>query len=117
MKWLALFAALVVFAVSASAQAPSTTDCPANMVCLPVETARKALAEAAEASALKTEKAVLLQAIEDYKKLIAEAKIELAKTVGEKTQLEASLVRYNAILDILIKGQKKRCLPFSVCIG
>lgn len=108
---------LLIFACAISAHSQAASDCPSNMVCISAEAARTALKNADLVEAQKTEIGVLTQAIEDYKKLAADLKIEIAKAVGEKTQLESQLVRYNAIIDLLLKNTKRKCYPFSICVG
>lgn len=102
----------LVFVFTAHAQ----SDCPAGKVCLSPEAARKALQDSDLVEAQKAEIKVKDDAIDAYKKEIATLRIELAKAVGEKTGAEQMNVRLTAIVDVLLKGQKKKCMPFSVCL-
>ena len=79
-----------------------------EQVCISREAATSCLTAQDRAKALEAENAALKQAIADLKDEISTIKIELARTTGEKTQLEATLVRYNAIMDILIKSARPK---------
>lgn len=107
---------LMIAFVTATAAISQTTECPANTVCISPEAARTALKNSDLVEAQKKELAILTQAIADLKELTASIKIELARATGEKTQLEATLIRYNALIDVLLKGQRRRCI-FSICLG
>jgi hypothetical protein len=88
-----------VFSVVSVAQ----SDCPADKVCISPEAARKALADADLVEAQKKEIDVLKQALADQKNVAADVKIELARTMGEKTRLEIEVPRLSALLEVCMK--------------
>lgn len=90
-------------------------NCPADKVCISREAAVRLLAADDRAKALEAELVVLKQAVEDHKKIETDLKIELAKAIGEKTGLEKNAVSDRAIIDLLLRSVKKKCLPLSVC--
>lgn len=107
MKWklviLSVLFSAAAFSVTAAAQ-PS--QCPPGMVCISPEAARKALENADTVEAQKKEIEVLKQAIADQRNLTADVKIELARTVGEKTRLEIEVPRLSALLEVCMKKRK-----------
>lgn len=128
-KVIALTFLFLVFAVGASAQ----TACPENTVCMTRDAAefllkaddeRKALRVENgtlrnENTALRTENTTLRQettsAVDAKNVAVGElhkTQIELAKTVGEKTQLEAASVRTNALVDVLIQNARPKKVGF-----
>lgn len=78
--------------------------CPAGLVCISPEAARKALQDSDTVAAQKTQIATLEQAVNDYKKLKTDLEAELAKTTGEKTGAEQMVVRLTAIIDFMLKN-------------
>lgn len=90
-------------------------DCPADKVCISPATARKAIADDATVKAQVIEIAALKQAIQDEKDVATKVKIEYAEKVGENTALKQNDVSNRAIIEILLKNSKKKCLPFSLC--
>ncbi len=113
-KVLIAAALIVTLSICAFSQ-DEPQPCPPDKVCISPEAARKALEDSDARKALETEKAVLLQAIEDHKKIAGDLKIELAKITGQLTGEQQSNVQSRAIIELLLKHTKKKCLPFSVC--
>lgn len=109
-----LLIALWAAAIAANAQ---NVPCPADKVCISVEQARQALIDADAVKAQAAELAALKQAKVDLEAEINRLRVELARIMGEKTGADQQVVRMTAIIDVLLKNQKKRCLPFSICIG
>lgn len=103
--------------VQPPADAGGTDICPQDRVCITVEQARQALIDADTVKAQAVEIKALNDAIDQYKAEIANLRIELAKMTGDKTGAEQMIVRLSAMVDLLLKSTKKKCLPFSVCIG
>jgi hypothetical protein len=102
----------ILFFVLASAgvAASQTVDCPAGMVCISSAAARAALKAHDD---LKAEKALTLAqnlAIDGLKEELNRIRVELARTMGEKTQLEQDRVRWTAVIDILIKNSRKKSI-------
>ena len=54
--------------------------------------------------------------VDELKKTIHTAEVKLATAAGQIIELEADKVRWTAVIDVLVKGQKKKCMPFSVCL-
>lgn len=103
---------LLLFAGSAVAQ-----ECPQNLVCISREAAIQAVENADKVKALEAEGKVKDQAIADQKEVISKLKIEYAEKVGENIALKQAEVSNRAIIELLLKSTKRKCLPFSVCIG
>jgi len=84
-----LILCLIIALCACVATRAQSSPCPQGLVCITPEAARTALENS------------------DKKEVSSSLKIELAKLMGEKTQLEASAVRYTAIIDALLKAFKK----------
>lgn len=93
----------------------AATDCPADKVCITREAAIKALQDADKVTALEAELKSKDTAITGLRDLLNKARIEFAAASGENTALKQTAVQDRAIIDLLLKGQKKKCLPFSIC--
>lgn len=103
--------ALGAFASSAQGQ----TECPADKVCISREAALKALADADRVKALESEILVKDKAIEDFRDELNKMRIEFARVSGEATALKSNAVRDAALIELLLKYTKKKCLPLSIC--
>jgi len=113
MKHLCLVITFFLFAVvSINAQ-----ECPHPSGCVTVsrDVALKALADSDTVKAQANELAVKDTAIEDMRKELNQMRIQFAEKAGENTALKQSAVRTDAIIDLLLKNTKKKCLPFSIC--
>lgn len=104
-------AASVVRAQAESAGA----GCPADKVCISREAALKAVenAETVKAQAVQIE--ALKKAIDDEKDVANALKIQFAEKSGENTALKQNAVADRAIIELLLKSVKKKCMPLSVC--
>jgi hypothetical protein len=91
--------AYFVFTTAANAQ----SACPPDMVCLTPAAARAALEAGDRAKALEAEIAVKDQAIDDLKKLLADARIQYAECKGETTILKQRAVSDAALIELLSK--------------
>lgn len=107
---------------------------PAGTLCISQAAGNVAAENKRELDATKQKVIVLESALADKDKLIAEIKavgvknqadltaalhkteVELATKTGQLIGAEAANVRSLAIIDVLLKGQKKKCMPFSVCL-
>lgn len=107
MKWTVLLITVFVCGLAGTSFGQAPSQCPVGFVCISPDAARKALQDSDLVTAQAAELAVKDAAIADHKKLEADLKIELAKAIGEKTQLEAAAVRYTAIIDALLRNFKK----------
>lgn len=114
MKCLLTLALLLIAGVSASL-AQSVT-CPDGMVCVSRDAAVKALADADTVEAQKKEIAVKDQAIADLKKLLDDMRINFAAISGENTALKQNAVSDRAIIELLLKNTRKKCLPLTICL-
>jgi hypothetical protein len=112
MKRLLLIALILFGGVVASAQA----DCPADRVCITRDAALKALADADRVKALEDEVKVKDEAIAGFRDALNKMRIEFAEKSGENTALKQNAVSDRAIIELLLKNTKKRCLPLSVCL-
>ena len=113
MKWLLPVVCLIAFALTAAAQ----SDCPPDKVCLSREAALKAIADADRMKALEAEIKVKDQAILDIKDELNKMRMEFARVSGEATALKTNAVRDAAIIELLLKQTRKKCMPFTfVCL-
>lgn len=115
-----VFISLILFAVTSFAQTatPETpVECPADKVCISREAAIKAVETSKERDALKEQIKAEQQAVEDMRKELNEMRVKFAAASGELSGLKQNAVQDRAIIEVLLKSQKKKCLPFSVCIG
>ena len=109
---------IAIFSVAAVVQAAAqSSSCPVGFVCISPEAARKALTDSDTVKAQSVELAAKDIAIADLQKELNTMRIELSKAVGEKTGSEQMVVRLTAIIDVLLKSTKKKCMPLSVCIN
>lgn len=118
---MAVFAAL--FAVSAYSQ-----TCPAGFICLTQAEANAAAQNARELAATKEKVTVLESAAAekdrnyqelkaakekneaDLKEALHKTEVALATKTGEVIQLEADRVRWNAVIDVLVKNSRKKSI-------
>lgn len=108
-----IFLLLIIFLASFTAY--SQTQCPENLVCISPAAARQALVDSDTVKAQAVELAAKDQAIADLKDALNKMRIEYAEARGELTALKQNAVSDRAIIDLLLKSAKKKCLPFSVC--
>ncbi len=108
---------LLPFAFAVSASAQTVTDCPHPSGCVVIsrEAALKALADADRVKALESEMKVKDAAIDDFRKELNTMRIEFARLSGENTALKQNAVSDRAIIDILIKNVRKKCMPLTIC--
>jgi ribosomal protein L29 len=105
-----LVISILLLAGAYGAAAQTSTDCPPDRVCITTAQARQALLDADAVKAQATEIAVKDQAINDLKAELANLRIELAKSTGEKTGAEQMVVRLTAIVDLLLKSTRKKSI-------
>jgi hypothetical protein len=103
------------FHVAAQADEGVRVPCPADKVCISREAALKALADADQVKADAVAIVGYKQAIDDLKELLNKMRIEFAETSGELTAVKQNAVSDRAIIDLLLKSTKKKCLPLSIC--
>lgn len=101
----AVMCVLLILAGAATANAQTS-----DSVVITREAAIKCLQDQDKLKATEAENAVLRQAVEDYKKINTDLKIELAKLTGEKTGADQMVVRLTAILDIVIPKVRKKSI-------
>lgn len=105
----------------------------AQQVCISQEAAQKAVENAKLIPVLEEKIQIQDQALAEKDKSIKEiqdvarknqddlearlkaTEIELARLSGQLTAKEAEATRNLALIDVLLKSTKKKCLPFSVC--
>jgi hypothetical protein len=92
-----------------------SVECPADKVCISREAALKALADSDQVKADAVAITGYKQAIDDLKELLNKMRVEYAEARGELTAVKQNAVSDRAIIDLLLKNTKKKCLPFSVC--
>ena len=103
------------FSASGQTETAGNVDCPPALVCISREAAIKALQDSDRVKALEAEMVVKDQAIADLKKLLDDIRLELARTSGQLTGEQQTNVQNRAIIDLLLKSAKKKCMPFSIC--
>lgn len=107
-NWLIVAAFIAVIGCNfANGQTPDPTPTP-ETVTISREAAVKCLENGDKLTAMAAESKAKDAAIADLKALVADLKATIAGLSGEKTQLEATLVRYNALIDILIKNSRPK---------
>lgn len=111
-----LFLCTMILCVNILCISGQTVDCPVDKVCISPEAARKALADADTVDAQKKEIAVKDQAIADLKKLLDDMRINFAAISGENTALKQNAVSDRAIIEVLLKNTRKKCLPLTICL-
>lgn len=89
-------------------------ECPADKVCISPEAARKAIENAETVKAQAEQIKTLTGALNDEKEVANKLKIEFAETKGELTALKQNAVSDRAIIELLLKNSKKKCMPFSI---
>lgn len=111
-----IFCGLLVFLFNARGNAQAA-ECQFSSGCVTVSraAAEKALVDADTVKAQAAEIAVLKQALLDEKLVAVKLKIEFAEKSGELTALKQNAVSDRAIIDLLLKNTKKKCLPLSIC--
>ena len=109
---LILFVALLIGAMTANAQ----TECPPDKVCITREAALKAIQDGDTVKAQAGQIDTLNKAISDLKDALNKMRVEFATASGENTQLKQQQVRDAAIIELLLKSTKKKCMPFSICL-
>ena len=122
MKNLIRFTAIITitlwFALTASKAFGQSDPCPAmpsGYLCVPRAVGVKALEDADTRKALEAENTVLKQALQDERADKNTIKIEFARVSGENTALKQNAVSDRAIIDLLLKNTRKKCLPLSIC--
>jgi len=110
---MALGAVVLLWLACIAANAQSVA-CPVDMVCITPQAAIKALQDSDTVKAQKDEIKVKDTAIDDLKKEVAKMQIELAKTTGELTGAQESLVQDRQIITVLLQNSKKRCGAVSI---
>lgn len=116
-----LLTSAICFFLTQAANAQTTTAdypaCPSGLVCITRQAALKALQDADKVTALETEAKALKAAIEEMRELLNKARVEFAAVSGENTALKQNAVSDRAIIELLLKNSKKKCMPFSIiCI-
>lgn len=113
MKILFITTLFFLFAITASAQCP---EMPPGFLCVTREAAQAGLEAGDKAKALEVE----LKARDEAHKTVVQAlndmRIEFARVSGENTALKQNAVSDRAIMEILLKNTKKKCLPFALCV-
>lgn len=106
-----LFLLILLVPLSVKAQ-----ECPADKVCISREDAQKAIVAVQENTALKEEVKAKDKAFDDLTKELNKMRIEFAEKSGENTALKQNAVADRAIIELLLKNTKKKCLPLSICL-
>jgi len=124
-----------VCTVDISAQSPCDgVVMPAGTLCISQAAGNAAAENKRELEATKNKVNVLTEALTEKDKIIADVKAtaskneadlkaaltntqtELAVKTGQLIGAEASNVRNLAIIDLLLKQTRKKCLPLSICL-
>ena len=117
MKVILIWAFLLAAAATTYSQATSSQACPADLVCISREAARKALEDADVRKALEAKAKIDEQAINDLKTELENMRREVVRFSTEASDLRQDKVHDRAIIELLLKNTKRKCYPFSVCIG
>ena len=103
---IAIFLLLIAMCGPAEAQDVSITR----------EAAIKAVENAERVTALEKENDILKQAFADIKDQINKVMVDLARVSGENTILKQTAVKDAAMIELLVKSVKKKCLPLTICL-
>lgn len=96
-----------VLALAGVSDGQTATPTP-ETVTISREAAVKCLETGDKLAAVEAELKSKDQAIADMRALVNDMRVEIAKLTGEKTQLESTLVRYNAVIDLLLKSVRPK---------
>jgi hypothetical protein len=107
-------AILILIFASALVANSQQTGCPPQLVCISPEAARKALQDSDTVEAQRKEIETLRQAVIDQRFVTADVKIELAKAMGEKTQLEIANLRLDGNLTVCMKKRAVKVGIFNI---
>lgn len=110
-----LVASLVLLGAGIACNAQIT--CPPELVCISRQAAQKAVVDGERVIAQEAELTTLKGALEAQKGLTQDALRHFAEVSGENSALKQNAVQDRAIITILLQTQKKKCFPFSICIG
>lgn len=134
-RLLVLFVAFMLTSLAASAQSPCDgVVMPAGTICISQAAGNAAAENKQELDATKAKVGVLTEALTEKDKIIESVRAtaskneadlkaaltntqtDLATKTGQLIGSEASNVRHLAIIDLLLKQTRKKCLPFSICL-
>jgi len=101
---------------SVMAQTPEPTPCVENCVTISRDAAIKAVETSRERDALKIQLATEKQAFDALRNELNEMRIKFAAVSGELSGIKQNAVQDRAIIDLLLKNTKRKCLPFSICL-
>jgi hypothetical protein len=94
----------VVMSASVSAMTQVTTEpCPAGLVCITPEAARKALLDSDTVKAQSVNLAVKDTVIADLRKHLDDMRLEFVRADTKATALEKQAIRDAAIIELLLK--------------
>lgn len=102
-----LLASVTCFLLTLAANAQTPTPTP-DTVTISRQAALKCLEDSDTVKAQATEITALKKAIDDYKALVNDLKVDVAKYAGENTALKSAAVRTDAIIDALLRNYKAR---------
>lgn len=105
---------LFLFAGTAYSQS-ECANTPEKCVLITREAAVTALQNADKVKALESENLTLTEALNGLKAELNKMRVEYAEKAGENTALKQNSVSDRAIIEILLKGQRKKCMPLTIC--
>jgi len=111
--WIFLFAAMLTFSFG-KANAQTATPTPNTEPPSVEQLLTDVLTLQDENKALKAEIAAKDKAIADYKTVIDNNKLELAKMSGEKTGTEQANIRLTAIIEAMIPMLRRKTVGISI---
>jgi hypothetical protein len=114
--WLFVLTATLLLLASMATTAQAIAPCPHPSGCVTIsaEAARKALQDSDTVEAQRKEIETLRQAVIDQRFVTADVKIELAKAMGEKTQLEIANLRLDGNLTVCMKKRAVKVGIFNI---
>lgn len=116
MKYL-LCIGIIFFTFNIAKSQTAPINCPEGYVCITREAAKKALEDSDARIALEAQVKANEAAFAEQKALLKDMTVKFAEVSGENTQLKQNAVQDRAIIELLLKNSKKKCYPFSICIG
>lgn len=83
-------------------------------ICISRQAAEACATNAAKVTALEAQIVTLEQALKDKDSIINDLKVEVALKTGQIISNEQTLAQNRAIIEVLLKNTRKKCMPFSI---
>lgn len=81
-------------------------------ICISRQAAETCATNAVKVTALEAQIVTLEQALKDKDSIINDLKVEVALKTGQIISNEQTLAQNRAIIEVLLKNTRKKCMPF-----